>query len=349
MKKKIKTIGKTAERIGNTIVSGEGTAVIVDEPETVAVRDYVAGKGYSGLVNWDGQNPTVAGVKVTPTEIRDGISYATKSELDKVISDFESNVGIKNAEKLRTEKYGAAEDKAFNDVVNRKPFSYDPDNDVVFQAYKKQYEREAEHALRRILNENNTSVTGASGAVLSEAMSAQREQLDKITDVIPELYEDAYNRYIGEGEMQNDTFSTINSIANDYYDRIYQSDSDIIDRANAAGLAERQERQRVLDNERNAVVDYYDNAIKEIELRYKEDELRADIAKTNASTEATALGNAIDRGFFIAADEAAMPWLASYRTADGKYTLSPTAAKLAYEYNAAHSRERAKLNAKLGK
>ena len=73
--KAIKTIGKESEKIGNTIVTGEGAQVelVKDKPETVAVRDYVSQKGYSGIVNWDGENPTVAGVKVNPTGIKNGI------------------------------------------------------------------------------------------------------------------------------------------------------------------------------------------------------------------------------------------------------------------------------------
>ena len=234
-------------------------------------------------------------------------------------------------------------------MVDRKEFSYNPDNDVVFQAYKKQYEREAEHALRRILNENNTSVNDASGAVLSEAMAAQYEQLNKISDAIPELYKDAYNRYIDEGKILDENLNTINTIANEYYDRIYKSNSDIRDRANKAGQAEREERQRQIDNERDAIEDYYENALKEIELRYSEDKLKADLAKTYASTESTVMDNAVARGFFIESDETAMPWLKEYRTADGGYTISPSVAKMAYEYDAAHSRERGKIDAKLGR
>ncbi len=351
MKTVIKTISKpTLKRNKNNIKAIKKTSDNKNTSDnTVAVRDYVAGKGYSGIVDWDGKNPTVAGVKVNPTEIRDGISYAKQSDMDKILSDYENRIGIKNAEKSRNEKYGDAENQAFLNIVNREPFSYDPENDVVYQAYKKQYERQAEHALRRILNDNNTSIAGADSAVLSEAMAAQNEQLKKISDAVPELYSDAYDRYIKEGELLNDTLKTIVGIANDYYDRVYKSDSDIIDRANKAGYAERQERQRQVDNQRNGIKDYYDNALKAIELNYSEDKLKSDIAKTQASTQNTVMNNAIARGFFIEADEELMPWLSKYKEPDGTYAISPSVAKVAYEYNAAHERERGKINAKLGR
>lgn len=346
----IKTIGKKSEKIGDTIVTGEGADVKVvnKTDDSVAVRDYVAGKGYSGIVNWDGENPTIAGVKVKPTEIKNGIAYVKREDVDSILGEMENNTGIKGAQKARDEKYGKLETDALNAVVNRKPFSYDVGNDVVYQAYKKQYEREAEHALRRILNENNTSVTGASGAVLSEAMSAYDAELDKITDMIPELYEDAYNRYIKEGEMLNSTLKTINDIADSYFDNVYNSDTDIKESIIKAGEVERKERQREIDNQRNATKDMYENALSELDLKYYEDELAADIAKTNASAENTAIDNAIARGFFTESDEAAIPWLKNYRTANGGYSISPAVASVAYEYDAARARERGKINAKLG-
>lgn len=349
MEDKIKTIGKKSEKIGNTIVTGEGAGVeVTNKPEIVAVRDYVLGKGYSGLVDWDGKNPSVAGVKLKPYEIKNGIAYVNKNDVDSAISNMENNAGIKDPEKSRNEKYGAMEDNALKAVSDRKPFSYEVEDDVVYQSYKKQYEREAEYALRRILNDNNTSVTGATGAVLSEAMSAYDAEMDKITDMIPELYETAYKRYTDEGDMLNSNLKTINSIADDYYDRIYQSNKDKRESIVSAGEKERGEKQRQIDNERNAEKDFYEKALNDIELMYRGDEIHSDIIKSNTAAEKTAMDNALTRGFFIESDEAVMPWLKNFRTGNGKYSISPSLANIAYEYETAHARERGKINAKLG-
>lgn len=351
VKETFKTIGKESEKIGNTLFTGEGAEVkiITKEPEPVAVRDYVSSKGYSGIVNWDGENPTVGGVKLKPLEVKNGIAYVSKDDVDSVLSNMEKGAGITGAQKMRDEKYGAIEKDALNTVVNRKPFSYDVENDVVYQAYKKQYEREAEHALRRILNENNTSVTGASGAVLSEAMAAQNEELQKITDAIPELYEAAYKRYTDEADMSNKTFKTINEVANDYYDRVYKADSDTIKRIADSGKAEREERQREIDNERDTENDMYENALKQIEILYRGDKLESDITKSEVNAEKTALDNALTRGFFVESDETAIPWLVKYRGTNGGYTLSPAVALINYEYSSAKARENGKIHAKLGR
>lgn len=174
MRETLKTIGKNSEKIGDTTVTGDGAIVKVigKDSDTVAVRDYVSGKGYSGIVNWDGEKPTVAGVRIEPTEVKDGIAFAKKEDIDSVLTNMEKNSGIKNAQESRDSKYGIIENKVLDSVLNRKEFTYDPESDVVYQAYKKQYEREAKHALRKILNDNNSSVATASGAVLSEAIAA---------------------------------------------------------------------------------------------------------------------------------------------------------------------------------
>ena len=365
---KIRRIGKKAEKIGNTLISGEGMNVAIefDPQKNVAVRDYVASKGYNGIVQWDGENPSVGGVKINPTEIIDGTAYASKDELDNVLSGIEKSAGIMNAQKMRDEKYKTAEDSAFSDVTNRKPFSYEPENDVVYNAYKKQYEKNAQNALRRVLNENNTSVSGASGAVLSDAMAARDAELQKISNVIPELYSNAYERYINDVQLKNNTLATVNDIANAYYDRIYKSDKDLTDRINSSGNIEREERQRQIDNERNNEKDAYQRAFNDMELEYQDiansielsnmdNQIKADIEKTKADTEKskvtsekTAMENALARGFFIQSDESLMPWLSQYRNDDGSYRISPSVAKIAYEYATAHAREEGKLDAKMG-
>lgn len=326
----------------------EKTEKNVKAPETVAVRDYVTSRGYSGIVNWDGESPTVAGVKLKPYEIKDGTAYVAKTDVDSVLDNMERKAGITDAQKMRDQKYKSAEDSAFTAMTDRKPFSYDPQNDQAYEAYKKQYERSAENALRRILNDNNTSITGASGAVLSDAMAAYTAQSDKMTDIIPELYEAAYKRYSDESARLTSDFKTVNSAANDYYDRMSAENNNVSKRISDSGKAERDERQRITENARNAENDMYENALKQIEILYREDEIKSDITKSDTGSEKTAMYNAAVRGFFVQSDEEAIPWLKNFRTASGGYSISPSVASAAYEYEKAHAKEKAKINAKLG-
>ena len=361
MKKTIKTIGKDISKIGRTTLSGDGWVDVGDNNgyDTVAVRDYVAGKGYGGAVGWDGENATVGGRAIKPLYVKDGTAYVSRADADDAIKSLENESGIKKSgdiEKMRDDKYGKYESDVLGKIINRDEFSYDPQTDKAYQAYKNEYTREAVDALRRVLNENNTSLHGASGAVLSEALASHNAELLKLADKAGEFADKAYERYADKGQSDRDDLKSISELADAYYERIYKGNSDLIDRVNEAGRFEQSERQRWtengwedtergIENEKElAQLSYYDD-VTESELRKTESEVQNNTAKA----EAQAMENASARGFFTRADEALMPWLSAFRLPDGSYSVTPSVAEVAIEYKKAHARERGKLDAKLGR
>lgn len=76
-------------------------------------------------------------------------------------------------------------------------FSYDPAADPAWQAYQKQYAREGQRAIQDTLGQY-AAMTG--GAPSSYAVSAATQAGDyyaaQLTDKLPQLYNDAYNRYL---------------------------------------------------------------------------------------------------------------------------------------------------------
>ena len=270
----------------------------------VAVRDYAVGSGYSGVVSWDGEKATLGGTAIEPAYVIDGTAYVPRSEADAAIRDMEERSGILGTDeidRLWEDRYGGAQDDALDDVLGREPFSYDPEDDPVYDAYRRMYLREADDALMRILNANNTSITGASGAVLSEALAARDEYLDRMTDMIPELASDAYDRYEGETDRLLDTLGAVSDIGDEYYDRLYGRDRDAYQALTEAGELEREERQRIADNDREDGYAYYDHALDaqelargDIELGYYGDTLAEELR--NAALENTLAEQEIDRG-----------------------------------------------------
>ena len=254
--------------------------------DLVAARDYVTSKGYSGIVNWDGENALIGGEVIKPAYVKDGISFIPRSVVDNAIYSTEERNGIMSSDeidRLYNRKYGYAIEDALEAVLDRDAFSYDPDNDVAYQAYRDQYLREAEDAFRRVLNDNNTSVTGASGAVLSEAMYMRDNAIRQLTDKIPELVEDAYERYSDETQRLYDDLDKLYEMGEDYYNRLYTRDQNARKAVTDAGAAEREENQRIITNNRNREQDYYDFLLSQIEidkgnidLQYYNDNLAAD-------------------------------------------------------------------------
>lgn len=332
----------------------------------VAARDYMASKGYGGAVDWDGEKVVMGGTAVEPMYVRDGTAYVDKSAADAAISAMENRAGIKgsyNIENLRNARYGDMERNALKSISEREEFSYDVESDPVFQAYKDQYERMGENALRRVLNDNNASVSTANGAVLSQAISAQNDELRKIAEMVPELYEDAYERYVDEGDELRKNLASISDVADAYYDRLYDADRDARDDLANAYKTENEIKQRWVDNLRNEENDRYDNEKKladaentrvrteyyPYEVMTDMNKAAADITSKSVSAEKNAISNAMARGFFTESDMDAIPWLADYRRSDGSFSISPSLASIAYEYQTTHAREQAKINAKLGR
>lgn len=351
---------KTAKRIGDTVISGDGAVVSASadsKNRLVGARDYATSKGYSGIVDWDGENVLVGGTAIKPERVTNGIAYVRENMLEDALGEFEDRNGIVGRNDIMKDydkKYGGMISKALKSLTECDEFSYNPETDPVYNAYKTGYERLAEEAYRRVLNDNNTSVTGASGAVLAEAMESRDDFLRELADKIPELAENAYERYEGETKRLGDNLESIADIADAYYERMYESNRDTVKSITDAGAAERKEKQRWVDNERADEDNARKSVLSSLEMAQLAAELenypqKTELAneKSRLANEGAALDNAAARGFFIAEDERSIPWLAGFRNGYG-YSIEPHTALAALEYSKAYSRQRANINAKMG-
>lgn len=97
-------------------------------------------------------------------------------------------------ERRRDEALGRAESMEWN---------YDPDTDPVWQAYQKQYRREGNRATEDVLGRAAAMTNGIpSSYAVSAAAQAGNNYAAQLSDRLPELYNDAYNRYLQEFQRQ---------------------------------------------------------------------------------------------------------------------------------------------------
>ena len=272
-----------------------------DDP-LVSSRDYADSLGYGGLVSWDGNNVSVGGQSFAPTYVTsDGRAYVSKAQLDNAIASFrESNdiIGNGGVVDRYSERYDQPVQGALDKILGREAFDYDPNEDIAYQAYRDMYTRMADDALERVLNENNTSITGASGAVLSEALAARDNYLTQLTDKIPELVGDAYNRYTGETDRLNQNLDQLRTAANDYYIKLYQQNRDAYSDTMQGTQYGDQEDQRWFDNYMQLVNDEYSR-------RLTEQEIISAILSNDQTRMSNAASNAYMRGSFTP-EEAAL-------------------------------------------
>ena len=97
-------------------------------------------------------------------------------------------------ERRRDEALGRAENMEWN---------YDPETDPVWQAYQKQYRREGNRATEDVLGRAAAMTNGIpSSYAVSAAAQAGNNYAAQLSDRLPELYNDAYNRYLQEFQRQ---------------------------------------------------------------------------------------------------------------------------------------------------
>jgi len=89
--------------------------------------------------------------------------------------------------------------RAMNAVLNPETFSYDLYSDPMYKQYREQYTREGDRAMRDTYGQV-AARTGGLGSSYAATAAAQADQyyLSKLNDVIPTLYQQAYNRYLQE-------------------------------------------------------------------------------------------------------------------------------------------------------
>ncbi|MBE7033679.1 MAG: hypothetical protein E7406_05575 [Ruminococcaceae bacterium] len=114
--------------------------------------------------------------------------------------------------------------KLYRKLSGIKKFSYNPYEDDLYEFYRQQYIREGNRAMEDILGEIAASTGGvASSYAVSAASQAQEEYNKKLTDIIPKLYNDAYERYLDDISRQERELDILSDLSDKDYERYLDS------------------------------------------------------------------------------------------------------------------------------
>ncbi len=106
----------------------------------------------------------------------------------------------------------------YNQIMNREDFSYDINGDALYQQYKDQFTLQGQNAMRDTMGQA-AAMTGGYGSSYASTAGNQAYQsyLQQLNEVVPELYAQAYQRYLQEGQDLKDKYSITQSAdATDY-------------------------------------------------------------------------------------------------------------------------------------
>lgn len=124
-----------------------------------------------------------------------------------------------------------------NKVTNREPFSYDPLQDDVYQAYASEYGRLGRRANEDTMANVATNTGGlASSWAVTAANQAENDYMQQLSDKIPELEQLAYQRWADQRDADLNTLTTFGNLEDSEYNRystdrafnrdVYESDRD---------------------------------------------------------------------------------------------------------------------------
>lgn len=108
--------------------------------------------------------------------------------------------------------YAQEQQRRLDAVLNRPEFSYDKDTDPQWSAYAKQYRREGERATANALAQASAASGGRPSSYAATAASQAGDYYaSQLSDALPQLYQQAYQRYLQDYQMKLSDLNAVNT------------------------------------------------------------------------------------------------------------------------------------------
>jgi hypothetical protein len=148
--------------------------------------------------------------------------------LDYETSDYYSKYLPENRytyDPSKNDAYQRANDQAteiYDKIMNRGEFSYDVNKDKLYQQYRDLYAQMGRGAMEDTMGQA-AALTGGYGSTYSQnaGQQAYNAYLQKLNEVVPELYNAAYDRYNQEGQNLMNLYTMARNNADSAYERDY--------------------------------------------------------------------------------------------------------------------------------
>lgn len=163
--------------------------------------------------------------------------YTAASQYERQRNAKIDGEGLPNAKTnyTYTPKYDTQINELFNKLLNRESFSYDAETDPLYKLYREQYINQGRLAMQDTMGQA-AALTGGYGSSYSQAVGQQQYDayLQKLNDVVPELYQLAYSRYQDEGDELKDQYNMYMAKDAQDYDRAQINYAQLQSQMNAA-------------------------------------------------------------------------------------------------------------------
>ena len=116
----------------------------------------------------------------------------------------------------------------YNKIVSREPFRYDPMSDSLYGNYREQYTQLGRKAMRDTMGQA-AALTGGYGSSYAQQVGQQEydSYLQKLGEVLPELYSAAYQRYKDQGDNLEQEYQRLLGMEQTEYGRYRDQVEDV--------------------------------------------------------------------------------------------------------------------------
>lgn len=167
-----------------------------------------------------------------------GVSDYTRSKLNGLEGGYTPSGSVQAAqaylEQVKASKPGAYQSRwddeltsLYDQIRNRKKFSYDMGTDPLYQQYREQYQRLGRLAMQDTMGQA-AALTGGYGSTYGEQVGQQayNAYLQNLNDIVPQLQQQAYQRYQDEGTDLYNQYSLVKGRDDTDYGRYRDTVSD---------------------------------------------------------------------------------------------------------------------------
>lgn len=115
-------------------------------------------------------------------------------------------------------QYKGQLESLYNQVMNRDPFTFDLNGDALYNQYKDQYTQQGKQAMMDTMGQA-AAMTGGYGNSYAQTAGQQAYQqyLTQLNNIVPDLYNMAWNRYTQEGDQLQNQLSITQGLEDSEY------------------------------------------------------------------------------------------------------------------------------------
>ena len=160
------------------------------------------------------------------------LSVSSGTAGQSVSQDYKNTMATLRESEYSLPEYNSSYDEQisqiYNKIVSREPFRYDPMSDSLYGNYREQYTQLGRKAMRDTMGQA-AALTGGYGSSYAQQLGQQEydSYLQKLGDVLPELYSAAYQRYKDQGENLEQEYQRLLNLEQTEYGRYRDQVEDV--------------------------------------------------------------------------------------------------------------------------